>query len=228
MKNSESGNAIFYIFIAIALLGALSFAVSQGTRGGGKALSDDRIHLAASEVIAYADAVAKSVGQMRLRGTATTALRFPYTGTDAGYGVYNAVPSSEIFNPQGGTVIYKSPPALALANPLAVYHFTGNNEIENVGSTCGDDECADLLMVLQGVSVEVCQRINEVMGFATMADLPPVDLEIAIAPYYAGTFDYTETVGDEAGSSILAGKTAGCFNDANSSTYVFYQVLVAR
>ena len=113
MRHSENGSAIFYIFIAVAMLAALSFAVAQSSRSTGKSLTEDRAKLAASEVISYGDTIAKAVGQIRLRGMQDYAMRFSHSNANATYGIYDTEPRAEIFNPQGGGVIYRRTPDLA-------------------------------------------------------------------------------------------------------------------
>ena len=158
-RRSESGNAIVYIFIAIALLAALSFAVSQSSRSAGKGLSEDRASLAASEIIAYGDAVSKAVGQLRLRGIKDYQLRFSFPDSShTDYGTFDDEPRVEIFNRQGGGVLYRQPPTQAGSTPLT-YEFTGAFAIDRIGLTgCATPEdCSELLMTVQGLRKEVCQ-----------------------------------------------------------------------
>lgn len=223
---SESGNAIVYIFIAIALLAALSFAVSQSSRSAGKGLSEDRAQLAASEMISYGDTIAKSVGQLRLRGVRDTELSFAHPDADSNYGTYDDEPRAEIFNPQGGGVLFRGPPALAVTNPAAVYIFSGDNAVEHIGLDCGTADCNELLMAVRFIKPEVCQLINHILGYAEKGDPLPTDSDISLSNLFAGTYAYDSVISDE--SSFLSGKTAGCYIDSGSGDNVYYQVLVAR
>src|SRR5688500_16139778 len=123
MREHESGNVFFYIFICIALLAALSYAVAQGSRSSVTTLTDDRRQLVATEIIGYGDIVSKAVTQLRLRGTQVDQLSFANTVLpSADYGDYDCIdppdtcpagtgPQHEVFNPAGGAVVYSDPPA---------------------------------------------------------------------------------------------------------------------
>lgn len=228
-SKTESGSVIFYILIAVALLAALSFAVARGGRGGSVTqLSAETVRLYASDIIEYGDALKKAVAQLRLRGMALSSLSFAHDDAHADYGVAGADPDNEIFDLEGGAVIYKAPPEQALASAGALYEFYGTNEIEEVGSTCGAASCADLLVSVSGLSEQVCIKINDLLGVSNPSDVPPVDTGMDMTTRFAGSFSYAAVIGDEAASAALAGKTAGCFYDTTATTYIYYQVLAAR
>lgn len=235
MRNPESGSAIFYIFIAVAMLAALSFAVSQSSRSSGKSLTEDRAQLAASEVISYGDTVAKSVGQLRLRGTPDYAVLFSHINANATYGVYDTEPRAEVFNPQGGGVIYRRAPDLAGIGAPLVYNYIGAYAVDDIGTTCTTADCSELLMTVQGLRKEVCQLANKLLGLGEVTDEPPQEAAEPVTPYFAGAatgtpvpYTYVDTIGDDVGSSPLRGKTAGCYFNSGSTSYIYFQVLLAR
>lgn len=226
MKAAESGNVMFYILIAVALLAALSYAVAQGSRASVQNLTEDRQRLLASEIIEYADTVKRAVQQLRLRGVAFNALEFDdpaLTGYDnpaCGAG------DCMIFDPAGGAVIFKSASADALTAPMP-WAFIANNEIEMVGTTTGDAAGADLLMVQPDLIREVCILINDLLGVANPSGDPPVDTSVDTTVPFTGAVAYAQTVGDEASSAALSGRTAGCFREG-AAAYHFYEVLIPR
>ncbi len=241
MRTSENGNVIFYIFIAIGLLGALTFAVSQSFRSTGKGLSEDRAQLAATEVMAYGDTIAKSVSQLRLRGIPEYGIRFSHPAASATYGTYEDEPRSEIFNPQGGGVIYRQAPDLAGSGAPLTYNFVGAYAIDGIGLTgCtlpanAPAECSELLMVVQGLRLEVCQMINHLLGIGEKTDTPPADASLPTTPLFVGNnsgtpnpYTYANTIGEDAGSEALSGQTAGCYYNSGSTSYIYYQVLISR
>ncbi len=229
MRQSESGNVFFYIFVAISLLAALSYAVAQGGRGSVKALTGERVHLVASEIIAYGDTVSKTVTQLRLRGTPVTSLSFANAFLSSGeYGVYNSDPGNEVFNPAGGAVVYSNPPeATTVINPF--YDFLANNEVENVGTTCGASSCSDLVMSVSNVRLDVCLELNEILGIVNPAGAPPTDTDIRqIEKFKPGAtpFGYSSTIGDE--DAALDGQREACFQETGDSLYYYYKVLLPR
>lgn len=227
MKHGQSGNVMFYILIAVALLAALSYAVAQGGRSTMQNLSEDRERLVATEIVDYADSLSNAVSQLRLRGSAVLDLRFSHADLAAGYGVPGAAAEREIFDMAGGGIVYKRASADAMA-AAQDWVFTMANEVEQIGSACGAAGCSDLLAVLQPLKKAVCVRINDMLDIDNPGGDPPEDADIDTATLFAGTAAYSETIGDEAGSAALAGKKAGCFKETASGDYYFYQVLLAR
>lgn len=225
MRHSESGNAIFYIFVAIVLLAALSFAVAEGSRSSGKTLNEDRARLAASEIISYGDAANKAVGMLRLRGIAATDISFAHPDANVAYGTYGTTPTAEVFHPEGGGITYRLPPDFGVATAGTAYLFTGSNQVENMGSVCGTAACSDLLILVPDVRLEVCQQINAILGYSDKNATPVTDSDTDMT-MFAGTFTNIETLSDE--DPLLAARAAGCYQDQNTSDYIYYQVLLAR
>lgn len=218
---------MIYILIAVALMAALTFAVAQSDRTTLSNLTKDKLKLYASDIIEYGDTIKKAAIQIRLRGALATEISFAHTNADPAYGTYDNDPDNEIFNPEGGAIIYKTPDALALTNSSTKFQFYGENEVEEVGSTCNAAECTDLLFVVPNLKESVCIEINNTLGIGDKNDPPPTDGGLDITEF-AGAYNYGATIGDEAGSSDLKGKTAGCFYDGAAGEYVYYQVLIAR
>lgn len=228
MRKSEAGNAMFYILIAVALLAALAFAISQSGRGSVNTLSNERQRLLASEILDYAGAAKKTVQMMRLRGVALADIDFD---DPALAGHDNAACSSDdckIFRTDGGGMIYKQASSDALVSPSG-WLFAANNEVKEAGTTAGDASSVDLLMILLPLKKDVCARINVFLGVSNPGGDPPEDADIDIATPYTGTTAYSQTLGDEAGATKLpAGHDSACFHEASSGSYVFYQILLPR
>ncbi len=230
MKSPESGNILFYILVGVMLLAALSFAVTQGSRDNTQNLNQDKQRLLATEIIDYGDTVKKAVDTLRLRGVPLMSLSFADSGLAAAYGTPGTNPPDEIFNTAGGAAVYKDVTPDALDGVATQsYVFTAKNEIKDVGSTCAADACTELIMMLPSLKKDLCIAINTILGVDNPSGAPPTDSASDATPFAgAATAVYADTLGDEAGSAALAGKTAGCFLDSGSSKYTFYQVLQAR
>ncbi len=228
MRRHESGNVLYYIMLAIVLLAALSLAISRGGRGSIQSLTGDRERLLATEIMGFGDLVSKATSQLRLRGVSFSQLSYAADGLAGGYGVYGAAPESEIFNPSGGAITYKPPPDDAMTAP-GNYIFTAANEIKQVGTTCGTDACADLIMLGGPLQPGVCTSINSLLHIDNPSGDAPVDTEADITTLFAGgATPYSKTIGDDSGSAGLTGHTSGCFKDDASGGYYFYQVLQPR
>lgn len=226
MKHSESGNALFYILLAVALLGSLSYAVSQNMRGGVQGLTEERQKLLATDILEFSDVVAKAVSQLRLRGSQFSEFSFAHPDLAAGYGVYGGADAEhEIFNPAGGAIVYKDANSESMTTP-GPYLFAANNEVEQIGTTSGAAASSDLLLILQPLVRDVCIQINDILGITAAGVAPPQDTEIDTGTVFAGTASYDQTISDE--SAALTTRNAACFEDTTNNRFVFYQVLMAR
>lgn len=232
-RQHERGNALIYILIAVGLLVALSLAVASSTRGNVEQLTAERGRLYATEILEYANIMANAVGQIRLRGMGLGDLCFD----DPNWGVNDydhagcTDDSNKIFHPGGAGLTWSEAPSEAMdviGSPDNLWHIYGDNEVDNVGSTCGAADCADLILVVDELHLVVCQQLNDLLGVTDADTAPPTDTTFG-ETRYVGTFGYSATIGDEAGGEAINGKTAGCFQKTNApAEYVFYKVLVAR
>lgn len=226
-RRGESGNVMFYIILGVALLGALSFAIAQGSRSPLQTLTEDRRKLVATEVISFGNTMASAVSQLRLRGTPVSALRFAHPDLpDADYGTFDTDPANEVFNLAGGAVSYKSPPSAATTTGTEDYQFLANNAVELVGTTCTAASCAELVMILPNVQQEVCIEINEYLDVDNPAGAPPVDTDIRETEKFQGTLGYSRTIGDE--DNALEGQKEACLNETGESEFVYYKVLLSN
>lgn len=227
--NSQSGNILFIILIAVALLSALAFAVTQGIQNSGKGLSEDRRALAATEILEYASAMTKTVSMLKLRGCKEDEINFANNTTAA----YNngGAPSGnicDIYNRAGGAMTWAVPPNGSVntnPSPTDAWAIYGTNEIQGIGSTGADDDNADLVLFLNDVTLTMCQTLNERLGVMAAGAAPPTDADTDTTAY-TGTFTYTETIGDT--DTDLARKSAACYQDTTAGIYRFYKVLRAR
>ncbi len=229
-SSAQSGNVFFYIFVAVALLAALSFVVAEGSRTTAQSLTSDKLNLASSEIIDYGSVIAKAATQLRLRGVLPEQISFAHPDHNAAYGTIDTNPPYEIFNSAGGGIVFRAPPADALtqASAGAPFRFAGNIEIDQVGSSCANAACSELLMFVDGLREDICGRINELVGVSNPSGVPPVDAGMDTSHFFAGTYAYASTVGDSAGSVNVAAHSAGCFRDNGTGRYVFYQVILPR
>lgn len=233
MNTSQSGNVFFYILVAVALLASLTYAVSSGGRGSANQITEERAKLYAGEIIEYANTLASAVSQIRLRGTDVSLMCFDHASWGADDYDHGGCTDdlNRIYHPSGGGISWTNAPAEGMdttASPDNLFHFYGDNEIENVGSTTGDADGADLILVVDELLLSTCQNINGLLGVTAADDAPPTDSAFG-ETRYIGAFGYSETIGDEAGGTDLAGKTAACFQKTDApAEYVFYKVLVSR
>lgn len=225
----QRGNALFIILIAVALLAALSFAVTYSSQtGGDNVVTKEKARLIASEILEYSKTVTNAVAQLRLRGCQDSELSFANVTVNS-YTNNNA-PTDDtchVFHPAGGGVSWSVPQAgvtMTSPSPNNSWAIYGNNEVKDVGLS-GGAEYSELLLVLNDLNPAICKEINGLLKITTNVDEPPEDSAINTG-LFTGGFSFQETLGDE--DARLGGQKAGCFKDDGQSKYIYYKVLVAR
>lgn len=232
MKNSQSGNVLFYILIAVSLLAALSYAVSQSGRGSIAAVSDEKARLLATEIIEYANAISNATAQLRLRGCTKAQISFENHVTGNANASAPPDKTCHIFELAGGGVTYKPPNPDTLSNISSNgYGFSIADQVSQVGTDCGTTACNEIIFYVHQLKLPVCLALNTLLSIANPGDAPPesaadTDLNGAAGDVYSGS-----SIGDsitDSTATIFAGKTAGCMYNGPSDTYAFYRVLIAN
>lgn len=237
-NSKEKGSAIIYILVAVALLGALSFAVSKGSRTNTSTLSDQQAKIAANEIISYGNTVAKAVGTLRLRGCTDIQISFEnplytvYTNPSA-----PADKSCHVFDLAGGKVSYQAPDEDWLDSSKSAVAEYGNLIVNGDNKVSGIADAAEeeLVAIISALSQKICLEINNKLGVSNPGDVPPTDTNgITEGTKFVGTYGASSsTIGDAGTSSTaLLGKTSGCVHEtagcSGTDCYHFYQVLIAR
>lgn len=240
-RNAERGNVLFYILIAVALLAALSYAVSSTGQGGGTDISDEKAGLAASEILEYSNTISSAATQLKLRGCRDTEISFdnPVSGTDYSNGNAPTDNTCDIFHIAGGGVQYTDPQAGWLdssfnaADFYAENLFTGTACVDFIGTggdTCSGDgiDAADLILIIPFVKEEICRQLNDLTGLTDASAAPPVEADNAwgATPAFQGVYAAPEQI------SPADNQKSGCFGGASgprpNGGYHFYKVLLAR
>lgn len=219
-RNSSDGNVLFIILIAVAIFGALAYAVVSGGKGQKASLSAEQARIAATEMIQFGDSIRIATDKMiAVGGVADTAATlFAATDAHADYGVSGTTPSDEVFHPDGGGINYDKPPSAACSS--CVYDFTGQIAVTGVGDTA----TYDLAMMVLDVSATLCRQINSVQatGLATI----PTGAAIATQDRFAGSYG--------GGNGItLAGAMTGlrsfCYQESSGAErHIFVHVVRGR
>lgn len=227
-RHAERGNVLIYILIAVALIAALTYTVSRGSRGNTSTLTDQQAKLAAQEIIDYGNDVATAVQKLRLRGCSDTQISFE-NDIVTGYANPNAPSdnSCHVFDIAGGALSLPDPPA-PFANTGVnffdgKYSFIHAVEWNGVGQTCASPECVDLIMLMFPLNQSVCNQINTALGYNT--DLRDTNLSGA---QFQGTYLYNSTIADELTGLNASNKNSACFFRTSDNSFTYAQVLIAR
>lgn len=221
------------------MFAALSYAIMDGSRNSAATLSDDQAKLAAQEMIAFSDSVAKAVQAMKLRGIAETNLDFANTtflrrdGTQITTANPNCTSNDcKVFDISGGKVTPITMPEIVKIDQSALPMNEWRSgsagfrvlQIAGVGTSS-----PDLTITFTYIQKAVCMKINEIMGITNPANDAPFDHIGTFAAYSANTTPFPNPAGFGIGDTApeLTGKTMFCAK-GGGDYYHTYSVLLAR
>lgn len=229
LRPNERGNALFLLLIAIALFGALSYAVTHAGRSGG--FEQDKSLLSAAQVTQYPAGLSTTVKRMLKSGVTDGALSFDPADTGPG----------AVFSASGGAAQVEMPPkdvGQATAWRFKTTPADGAGRSGWFIAGLGDDGAGgkDVFAFLDDVSPEVCQHLLRGLGL----DATPLVEKTAVD--FTGTNegrpDQTGGAGGAQGLSQAkegfafnawndAGnpQTYACVRNGASGEYVYYHVL---
>ncbi|MCB9973724.1 MAG: hypothetical protein H6854_04095 [Rhodospirillales bacterium] len=233
MTRSDSGVAIFYILLAVALFAALGFAFSNGMQDGAQNMTDEEGKVFAQDLISYASRLDRGVQRVLARGSCSENDLSFYLSTNTALAAYQHTPevadACKVFHSDGGSITWLAP--VTDVNDGTDWVFTGANriaEVENDTAGAGND----LVAFLPNIDRAVCIKVNELLDIPNTGNRPPIENDDVLYTVFTGSFPsatYLQTASGE-----LDGKLTGCF-EANkidgagaSSTYHFFHVLIAR
>ena len=240
MKQNQ-GNVLFLILIAVVLFAALSYAVTQSSRGSGNA-DEETLKLVASEMLQDAALMTQAVQRLMLiKGCSDTQISVQYdwdsdgTLENNGDDNYNSSAPSDrschIFFPEGAGTPWKTKPGGLLdSDILNSYRLEGNTLIYGFG----DDTKSELIFALIMDNTErmqaLCDTINEMVGL-------PKDQSASVnyswMPAFRGTYSDppggSRNIGDVAGEADFISQPTGCFRTSHTGTkFSFYHVVHGR
>ncbi|MBI1300819.1 MAG: hypothetical protein GC137_04080 [Alphaproteobacteria bacterium] len=159
--NPESGNILFIILLAVALIGALTVAIQGSSQQTGN-IDRETLIIKTSEIQRYAGEMARGIAFIMQNGHSEADIRFSHPDADTDYGDLSADSdrSDQLFDRTGGAVHYRQPPSDL--NDGSAWEFYGHTALPDVGS----DE-ADLIAVLPNVTEEFCVYVNGALGYDT-------------------------------------------------------------
>lgn len=238
----ESGNALWFILIAILLLGGLTVLMSRGSSTSDDSGDFERNRVLASEMMRYSKSISLAVDNLISRGCSETQLSFWYDGngdgvedgTDRYYNPTSPVNHTcHVFMPEGGAVTYVPVKDDWLDPTGHRADFVAAEQcVAYVGT--GDTSCADantdLMFEFVTVKKALCMAVNDMVGIPNPSGAPPQEDHASarfIGSFAANTTPATALIT----SPELDGKDTGCFTDSSGSLAgqnIFYHVIYAR
>lgn len=236
-RQSEKGNVLFLILIAVALFAALSYVVTQSTRSGGGSTEREKNILSSAQMTQYPTALRTSLIRLVLGGVAIENVLFDAPGT----GSFTVSASQEVFHPNGGGANYQQAPADLSVSGATQLSWTYNAQFEVPGIGLDGSGGNDVIAFLPGVSDGVCRQVNEELGIDPTALKPAacgnnipqisgVNTQINTNMVVGYSFPTTSaaTISATNCTDLFDRQASGCFRDVTGSRNVFYSVLLER
>lgn len=222
---TESGNVLLIVLLAIVLLGVLTAAIQQ-TSQTAASIDNETLILRAAEVKRTAAEMERGVNFIMQGGLSETDIRFAHPDAHNDYGDLSADTdkTDQLFDRVGGGVTYPAPPENI--NDGSAWEFYGNTALPEVGT-----DAAELVTVLPNVTVEFCRKMNEGLGYDLATQ--PQDSGACIYGGSGARFDdATQFSGTPntvtAASFSLKPSMQGCVECTSGGTYHYFYVLMAR
>ena len=185
--SKQRGNVLFLILIAVALFAALSYAVTQSTRGGGNA-DDETAQIAAANLLQLMSSYKVGIDRLRIRGCASNEISFD--GAPGSYGNGNSPVdnSCHLFDPAGAGMSYVGPDEKALNQSLSgesdfgVLSFERNMNIDMIYDGSSRAVEAMVAFIDEAVCLEINKKLHNISTIPENLDeTPPRNT-------FAGTF----------------------------------------
>lgn len=215
-KNPQSGNILFYILIAIVLLGAMT-AVLRAPTNMEENIDREKANVMAGQILKYSAELGRSVQILIDNGVSESDIRFAHPKANASYGTITTNPQNQVFSSQGGSAVYRDfPPAASTST--SVYGFAGDQSMPQAGSSR-----ADLIGYVPNLNDTICDAINAKLGLS----VKPSISNCAVPTAFTGTFASSPNALPESSFQTLPALQA-CAVCTNWLTNVFFFTLIAR
>lgn len=224
-QNTQSGSAFFLILIGIFLFAGLSFALMQSSRTSMSTLSAEQARVAAQEIIAYADGVAKAVQKMKLAGCSDSMINFYTSISGFSYRTTSNpnAPSDktcDVFDINGGKInMIKANESWK--DPASTYNFSWMANFSNMVTGVGTS-APELALFLITIKPEICTAINKIAGVTNPSEAPPTNAINDPGAGFIGNYSSAYTINN----TYLNTHSEFCLNE--SGQYKYYRVLIAR
>jgi hypothetical protein len=233
-RQTQGGNVLFLILIAVALFAALSYVVTQSTRSGSGSADKEKNILSSAQMTQYPTALRTSLIRMVLAGVGIEQIVFNSPS--------DAIVSTNlmVFHPSGGAAGYQDAPADLSATGTATLRWWYNANFDVPGVGIDGSGGNDVIAFLPGVSDGVCKQVNEELGIdvtdCTLSNgVPTAVAGVDIASvredqddnYTFPTADMQDLQCDGAAvGEAFSRKASGCMKVGTDN--VFYSVLLER
>ena len=210
----QSGNVLFYILIAIFLLGSLTVALrSSGDMEGG--IDKESASVKAQQIIRYGAEVAQAVQIILDNGASETDIRFSHPNAAPAQGDITVTPNFQVFSSQGGKALYRNFVGVT-SGSLQVAGGSARS-LPQVGS-----DKDELYLAIWPINDNICQAINTQLG---LSSVPTVDC--GEGNVFSGSFTSSSTILNTSAFPSLPAPEF-CSVCSNLGHTVYFKTLIAR
>ena len=174
MRRAQSGNAVVFILIAIALFGALSYTFMRGAQTGQGNLTAGQAKLAAIQIMNTTADMERVYNKLLQKGCSQDDISFEHDGVLVNPRAPSDL-SCHMFSGDNG-MTYTKPPEVAQKEAIAAsngfnWYITSENKFSGIGSNT-NIYGRDTAIILPGLGEAVCQEINIKTG---MGNIIPIE-----------------------------------------------------
>jgi hypothetical protein len=253
----QSGNALWFILVAIALLSALTLTLTRNSGKMADNMDQEEARMIAERVARELNSIDSAVQRLQtINKCGDEEISFDnyiVNLISAGMGLNNRAPMTgpraytcHLYEARGAAMNYNylpqdlRTPAAITASPNVGWYFTAANSVNGVGPEAPTEticdgstrNCGDLIVGINGVKDSICLAYNKLVGINTI----PVDTDDYTSIFFTGNYavaasnDARINVGAGDATSALYGVKTACVFSSGSPTphNLIYKVLIAR
>jgi len=222
LYQSQSGNALWFILIAVVLLGALTITLSRGGSSSDQTGDFEQLSIKISQMLRFTKSIEEGVKNLQmLNSCSETDINF-FDPNIAELAAYERTPDTsdecKVFNVKGAGLAWQASPNGV--NDGSDWIFNGETRI------CGiDSDRSEVTIILKNMNQKVCEQINRrVLSDSTVG--LDADGNESTEPYVPPHLE-KDPVTEELCTTETTGRPTGCVRDAGGE-YIFYHVLIPR
>lgn len=199
---SQRGSVLFLILLAVVLFAALSYVVTNSTRGEGKDASTETSDSQASDILSFLTAISVSTQRMVLTGTPIEDVSFQhesesYAGSRTVIYINNRciTTSCRLFDTQGGGLPFRSFEKYAVSAPInwqSTWRKPGYIDFHMGKWPGAGTDKNDIIIQLNAIKPDICQAMNRILAITSLPNLTGSWIGVTPVSLWDGT-GYTAT-----------------------------------
>lgn len=235
-KQSEAGNILFLILLAVALFAALSYAVTSSIKGGTKDASSENWQAAAADLLQQMSQVDLALSRMQMTGGLrpedisfeTTSLR--YDGATVSWANSNCTNNTcKLFNVNGGNAVDRAFTQYGTPSPAG---WTGTNMAPGYWDLMvmqwpeAKTTANDIVMRYAALRPGLCDAINAALGITAIPVVTGTYVSGAnVSQWDNAARSVTTNASQLTGKNTFAAATSGSGDNAHCT---IYRLVIAR